>query len=288
MTVGVAARTSLVEGEYTLAAVDFEALAAILRHEAGIALGPGKAVLLYSRLTKRLRALSLSDFAQYRALLESSHGREERGRMVAALTTNFTRFFREPHHFDHLRVGALPHLLQAAQRGRRVRIWSAGCSTGQEPYSIALTVLQLAPNAPRLDVRVIATDIDPDALAQAAIGSYGMECLEHVPANLRSRWFDPAANGAFVLNDAVRRLVLFRPLNLVGSWPVRGPFDIIMCRNVAIYFDAATQEAMWQRFPPYLASQGLLYIGRSEKLSGPAAARFDMVGTTIYQRRGVP
>ncbi len=288
MTPGVAAETSLVEGDYTLAAADFEALAAILRNEAGIALGPGKAVLLYSRLAKRLRALNLSDFSQYRGLLESSHGCEERGRMVAALTTNFTRFFREPHHFDHLRANVLPRLLQAAQSGRRVRIWSAGCSTGQEPYSIALTILQLAPNAARLDVRVIATDIDPDALAQAATGGYGVECLDHIPVALRARWFDPAADSTFTLNETVRRLVVFRPLNLVGNWSVRGPFDIIMCRNVAIYFDAATQAAMWRRFPPYLASQGLLYIGRSEQLSGPATARFDVVGITTYQRRGTP
>lgn len=288
MAVGVAAEASLVEGDYTLAAADFEALAAMLRNEAGIALGPGKAGLLYLRLAKRLRALNLSDFSQYRDLLESAHGGEERSRMVAALTTNFTRFFREPHHFDHLRATVLPRLLQAAQSGRRVRIWSAGCSTGQEPYSIALTILQLAPNAARLDVRVIATDIDPDALARAAAGGYGVECLNHIPGAMRARWFDPAADGTFTLNETVRRLVVFRPLNLIGNWPVRGPFDIIMCRNVAIYFDAATQAAMWQRFPPYLANQGLLYIGRSEQLSGPAMARFDVVGITTYQRRSAP
>ena len=288
MMLGLVAKASLVEGDYVLAAADFEALAAMLRREAGISLGPGKAVLLYSRLAKRLRALGMTDFAQYRKLLESPHGGEERGRMIAALTTNFTRFFREPHHFDHLRTEVLPRLLHAAQRGRRLRIWSAACSTGQEPYSVALTILQLVPDAVRLDVRVIATDIDPDVLAQAAAGGYGADCLAHVPVPLRERWFSPAADGLSFVSEAVRRLVVFRPLNLVAAWPVRGPFDVIMCRNVAIYFDAPTQAAMWQRFPPLLTADGTLYIGRSERLSGAAAAKFDTIGATTYRRRAAP
>ncbi len=285
MTVGTTSRASLVDGDYVLAAADFEAIAAMLRQDAGISLGAGKAVLLYSRLAKRLRALGLSDFAQYRTLLESAHGGEERGRMTAALTTNFTRFFREPHHFEHLRTEILPRLLHAAQRGRRVRIWSAGCSSGQEPYSIALTLLRSAPDAARLDIRVVATDVDPDVLAQAAAGGYSAECLDQVPDALRQRWFCPPVEGVSFVSDALRRLVVFRPLNLVGAWTVRGPFDVIMCRNVAIYFDAATQTAMWQRFTPLMPAGGILYIGRSERLAGPAAASFETIGTTTYRRR---
>ena len=167
---------SIVEGEFLLTADDFARLAEMLLADAGIALAQSKATLLYSRLAKRLRALGLRDFKQYCDLLNDPAEREERGRMLAALTTNVTRFFREPHHFDHLRKEVLPPLLAAAQRGGRVRIWSAACSSGQEPYSVALTILGLLPEAGRYDVKVLATDIDPNMIATERRGSIATIC----------------------------------------------------------------------------------------------------------------
>src|SRR5262245_34097413 len=146
----------LVEGEYLFTAADFKTVAAMLHADAGIHLPPAKATLVYSRLAKRVRALRLSDFAAYCELVGGPEGQEERRNMLAALTTNVTRFFREPHHFDLLRRQVLEPLAASARAGARVRLWSAGCSTGQEPYSMAMTLLSVLPDAPRLDVRILA------------------------------------------------------------------------------------------------------------------------------------
>ncbi|MGI4946945.1 MAG: CheR family methyltransferase [Janthinobacterium lividum] len=270
-------------GEFTLTERDFRAIADMLRQDAGITLPDGKTTLVYSRLAKRLRALGLSGFSDYVALLQGADGAEERQNMMRALTTNVTRFFREPHHFEHLRTTVLPPLLAAAKAGGRVRLWSAACSNGQESYSLALTILDLLPNAADLDVRVLASDIDTDMVAAGRAGQYDAETLTPVPAPLRSRWFRPVADGLEV-GPELRRLVQFRELNLIGAWPMRSGFDAIMCRNVAIYFDADTQALVWSRFAPLLAPGAHLYIGHSERLSGPAAAGFVPAGTTIYRR----
>jgi chemotaxis protein methyltransferase CheR len=285
-TVRTARHAAIVDGEFLLTAADFTALAGMLHADTGITLHEGKATLLYSRLAKRLRALGMTEFAQYRDLVAGPSGAEERGSMVRALTTNVTRFFREPHHFDHLRDVVLPPLLQAAQRGGKLRIWSAACSSGQEPYSLALTVLRLLPDAPRLDIKILATDIDATVLATAREGCYGAEAMAAVPADLRTRWFNRVADG-LQANEAVRSLISFRELNLIGTWPIRMAFDAIMCRNVVIYFEETTQADIWQRFTPLLKPGGHLYIGHSERLSGPAAADFTTAGVTTYQRRGV-
>lgn len=270
-------------GEFTLTERDFRAIADMLRQDAGITLPDGKTTLVYSRLAKRLRALGLPGFSDYVALLQGADGAEERQNMMRALTTNVTRFFREPHHFEHLRTTVLPPLLAAAKAGGRVRLWSAACSNGQEPYSLGLTILDLLPNAADLDVRILATDIDSDMVAAGRAAHYDAETLAPVPAPLRSRWFRPAAGG-LEAGPELRRLVQFRELNLIGTWPMRGGFDAIMCRNVAIYFDADTQALVWSRFAPLLAPGAHLYIGHSERLSGPAAAGFVPAGTTIYRK----
>jgi chemotaxis protein methyltransferase CheR len=277
-------QAAIVEGEFLLTAEDFAQLAGMLLADAGIALAESKATLLYSRLAKRLRALGLVDFKQYCALLSDPAEKEERGRMLAALTTNVTRFFREPHHFDHLRTTVLPPLLAAAQKGGRVRIWSAACSSGQEPYSIALTILGLLPDAGRYDVKVLATDIDPNMVATGKAGEYSDDLLSPVPAAMRQRWFRPCPGG-MQAGAELRQLVGFRELNLIGNWPMRGPFDAILCRNVVIYFAEDTQARIWSRFLPLLSPTGFLYIGHSERLSGPAAASFETIGITTYRRK---
>lgn len=281
-------RETLVDGEFPFTQADFRHIASALHSHAGIALHEGKAALVYSRLAKRLRALGLKNFGEYVDLLESPEGKEERQAMTAALTTNVTRFYREPHHFDHLRDVVMPKLAAHARAGGRVRLWSAACSNGQEPYSMALTVLEKLPEALDLDVRILATDIDPNMVAEGRIGIYNDDLLAPVPAALRRR-FTPVADrpGYSQADEALRRLVVFKELNLIGNWPMKGTFDVIFCRNVVIYFDDATQERIWSRFAPILKPGGALYIGHSERVSGPSAGAFKTCGLTTYLRADV-
>lgn len=281
-----AGATSLVEGEFALTAEDFRRIAHTLHAHAGIALGEGKAALVYSRLAKRLRALGLRSFREYCALIDGVDGIDERQLMTAALTTNVTRFYREPHHFDHLRDQVMPRLAERARAGGRVRLWSAACSNGQEPYSMALTVLSVLPEAADLDVRILATDIDPNMVAEGAAGEYSEEALEPAPATLWRRHFDRvqgAGRDRWKAGAALRRLVSFKELNLIGDWPMKGRFDVIFCRNVVIYFDDATQERVWKRFTPLMNPGGILYIGHSERVSGPATSQLQTSGLTTYR-----
>lgn len=279
------ATANLVDGEFAFTEADFRRIAALVHGEAGIHLPDAKATLVYSRLAKRLRALGMTSFRDYCALIAGSEGVDERQRMIAALTTNVTRFFREPHHFDHLRDNVLPPLLDAARRGGRVRIWSAACSSGQEPFSIAMTILAAAPEASNWDVRILATDIDPNMIRQGRSGVYAAHLLDDVPDAFRKRWTNPAPDGV-ALAEPLRRMVTFNELNLIGEWPMRGRFDAIFCRNVAIYFEDDTQARLWSRFAPLLTPTGALYIGHSERVQGPAADLFRPDGVTTYRRTG--
>jgi chemotaxis protein methyltransferase CheR len=278
-------------GELPLTYEDFRKIAAMIHADAGIYLSESKIALVHSRLAKRLRALGLESFRDYSALVATKEGVDERQKMLAALTTNVTKFFREPHHFDHLERKVLPPLLEAARRGARVRLWSAACSNGQEPYSIALSLLKLMPGVANLDVKILATDIDPNMIAEGMRGIYTDSVLAAVPAQLRARWFVPVhgmqgePGRSFRADDALRELVAFRELNLMGRWPMKGPFQAILCRNVAIYFEEATQKTLWSRFVPLLAPGGILYLGHSERVTGAAAAQFDSDGITTYRLR---
>ncbi|MFN3535875.1 MAG: CheR family methyltransferase [Brevundimonas sp.] len=277
---------SLVQGEFAFTAEDFRHIAQVLHSHAGIALTEAKAALVYSRLAKRLRTLGLRSFRDYCALIDGADGVDERQAMFAALTTNVTRFYREPHHFDHLRDKVMPTLAERARQGGRVRLWSAACSNGQEPYSMALTVLAALPEAAKLDVRILATDIDPNMVAEGRRGLYSAEALEPVPDTLRNRWFKRESGGdrmLYAVAPELRRLVSFNPLNLIGDWPMKGKFDVIFCRNVVIYFDDQTQETVWSRFLPMMQPGGTLYIGHSERVSGPATARLRTSGLTTYE-----
>jgi chemotaxis protein methyltransferase CheR len=272
--------------EFELTARDFENIAGIMKAEAGISLHDNKANLVYSRLAKRLRILQIKSFGDYCALVVSPAGRDERGEMIAALTTNVTRFFREPHHFEHLKTSILPPLIAQAKKGGRIRIWSAACSSGQEPYSIALTILSLLPEAGRHDIKILATDIDPNMIAAGKAASYEPGAIAGVPAALCQRWFAPAkdAPGALRAGEDLRGLVTFKKLNLIGDWPMKGLFDAIFCRNVVIYFENDTQSKIWSRMVPLLSADGALYIGHSERVSGPAERDLTSDGITTYRR----
>ena len=275
------------EAEFPFTNEDFGRIAVLLRQESGIHLRESKTALVYSRLTKRLRALRIDSFHEYCNLLAGSS--DERVNMLAALTTNVTRFFREPHHFEHLKSDVLPALLEAARQGVAVRLWSAGCSSGQEPYSIALTILSLMPEAASHDIRILATDIDPLMVAKGRRAVYGPTEFRDVPVETRRRWFEAApgeGRGHLRANGDLRALVAFRALNLNGNWPMRGMFHVIFCRNVVIYFDEQTQSQLWSRILPRLSLGGCLYIGHSERVSGPALDAFDNIDITTYRLRG--
>jgi chemotaxis protein methyltransferase CheR len=279
-------RTQLVDGEFHFTADDFRTIAATLHSAAGIALPESKATLVYSRLAKRLRALGLESFREYCALVTDAAGVDERQQMIVALTTNVTRFFREPHHFDHLKEKVLPPLLAGAKRGGSVRIWSAACSNGQEPYSIALTILSLMPDAPEYDIKVLATDIDTQMLAEARAGVYSSQIVAAVPGELRARWFERDGDN-FRVAEPLRRLTTFNELNLIGDWPMRRQFQAIFCRNVVIYFEEETQAKVFNRFLPLMSPDARLYIGHSERVCGDAAARLETDGVTTYRLRSV-
>lgn len=269
-------------GEFELTNEDFRRIAAILHADSGIALPETKSTLVYSRLAKRLRALGMASFRDYCAFIVTSEGADERMTMLAALTTNVTHFFREPHHFDHMRQTLLPSLLEGAKRGGRVRIWSAGCSNGHEPYSIALTILSMMPDAARHDIKILASDIDPNVVAFGRRGSYDETAIEPVSADLRRRWFAREGD-RWAASEDLKALVSFRELNLIGDWPMKGAFDAIFCRNVTIYFDEPTRQRVWHRFTGKLAPRGFVYIGHSERMTGPASEKMQLVGHTTYQ-----
>lgn len=275
---------NMVDGEFAFTEADFRRISAMVHGDAGIHLPDAKATLVYSRLAKRLRALGLSTFKDYCALVSAAEGVDERQKMLAALTTNVTRFFREPHHFEHLRDQVMPILAERARRGERVRLWSAACSNGQEPYSMAMTVLAVLPEANDLDVRILATDIDPNMVAEGRGGTYAAHLLDGVPDNYRKRWTSNVAGGEVKMSDDLRALVTFNELNLIGDWPMKGGFDAIFCRNVAIYFEDDTQARLWSRFAPLNKVGGTLYIGHSERIQGSAVSLYKPDGVTTYSR----
>lgn len=274
-------------GEMEFTERDFRFISDFMRETAGIELPDSKFSLVYSRLTKRLRALKMTRFKDYCAYITSDPDCPERMELLNALTTNVTNFFREPHHFDDLRQNVLPDLATRAKRGERVRLWSAACSTGQEPYSMALCVLNAIPDAASLDVKILATDIDKTVIATAQRGQYAGALLQNVPDGMRRKFITPAADAEdeYLIDPGVKALVTFREMNLIRDWPVRGPFDVIFCRNVVIYFADATEQAVWSKFAKVLSPGGRLYIGHSERVAGPATSAFESVGVTAYRRK---
>jgi chemotaxis protein methyltransferase CheR len=250
---------------------EFEILRRLIHAETGISLAPSKRVLLESRLARRLRALELDSFTAYCDLL-STRLDDELVPLINCVTTNKTEFFREAHHFEFLRTHVLPAAAARAERAgrRRLRIWSAGCSTGEEPYSLALTLLEWLEDHPGWDVRILASDIDTNVLDTAARGQYPVERLDEVPSLWRRRWFREMESrpGWVEADEALRALITFRRINLnEDSWAIRTTFDVILCRNVIIYFNRATQTGLLGRFARLLEPDGHLIIGHSESLA---------------------
>ena len=265
--------------EQKMSLAEFERVSAMVFKLAGIVLKEHKQQMVNARLTRRIRALSLSSFAEYIDLLEGPKAGEELESFINAVTTNLTSFFREDHHFEHLSSKVLRPLADAG--ANRIRIWSAGCSTGEEPYSIAMTVLGAPTAGMNWDLKILATDLDTNVLNHAKAGVYNADRGEAIPAEYGS--FTKKTADGFEMSEKARNLITFRQLNLLEKWPVSGPFDAIFCRNVMIYFDAETKADLVTRFASLLAPHGTLYIGHSEALLGthPLLVRD---GQTTYKR----
>lgn len=273
------------EVEFPLSERDFSRIRERVYEVAGISLSDAKRTLVVARLSKVVRALRLNSFDSYLDYLERHGTADDSQEFVNALTTNLTRFWREDHHFAHLveYVGDLMKA-RASQSSKRLRIWSAGCSTGQEPYTIALTLLSALPELKRWDFKILATDIDTAVIAKAASATYPDSELNGLSPE-RTRLFEKLSDGRIRVPAAVASLVSFKQLNLMSTpWPMKGPFDAVFCRNVAIYFDKPTQAQVFGRLGAILAPGGFLYIGHSENL-GAGGAGFRLVGKTIYQSR---
>ena len=269
--------------QFALTERNFRAIAERVHAATGIVLGESKHELVYGRLARRLRALGYTSFSEYLDHLDGPDGVAEQAALVNAITTNLTGFFREPHHFHALLNEVLPPLVRAPPPGRRLRIWSAGCSSGEEPYSIAMTVQQAVGDLARWDARILATDIDTNMIATASAGRYDADKAAPVPPALRQRFVAPVGAELVEMAEALKALIWFKPLNLLEPWPMRGPFDAVFCRNVVIYFDRPTQRILFNRFADLLRPDGWLFIGHSESLIG-ICDRFHHVGRTIYRK----
>jgi len=270
--------------EFELTDSEFDRLRELVREYTGISLSDAKRELVYSRLARRLRELKLKSFAEYCALVEG-RPTEEMQELINAITTNLTAFFRENHHFEQLAAEILPQLERERAGTRRVRLWSAGCSTGEEPYSMAIVIREALAHLPGWDIKILATDIDSKVVAVATEGVYGAERLRNVTAERARRWLPPIAGRPdhCAASDELKALITFKQLNLFAAWPMKGPFDVIFCRNVVIYFDRDTQRALFDRMADQQEPGGWLFIGHSENLFN-VTRRYRLVGHTVYRK----
>lgn len=286
MTASTATNQTREARQYRFTDRDFRALTRLVHDRTGIALSEQKRDLVYGRLSKRLRQLQMESFSDYCQLLED--GDAEFENFVNAITTNHTKFFREAHHFVHLKTVVIPELQSAAKASgnRKFRMWSAACSSGEEPYSLAMTIMAYLTSYQDYDVRILATDLDSNVLTKAREAKYSREQFDHLPPKLVDRLPRSAisvSSDGMTLTDAVRRLIAFKQLNFMSSWPMKDRFDAIMCRNVMIYFDEETKRTLVQRFDKQLKVGGFLYTGHAESLLG-LLDNYKMVGRTVYRK----
>ncbi|TAL29783.1 MAG: chemotaxis protein CheR [Spirochaetes bacterium] len=266
---------------------DFAKFRDIIYEESRIKLSEMKKALVQARLMMRLRELRLSDYGEYYDYLQENYDAEIVN-LINCITTNKTDFFRESKHFDFLREVVFPQFRASGKK--KMRIWSAGCSTGEEPYTIAICVLDFFGGVPQEDIKILATDIDTAVLGVAEKGVYKESILETVERETARRYFlrgTGVNEGKYRVRDEVKSLVRFRKLNLLEEhYPMSGPFDAIFCRNVIIYFDKDTQRTLFDRFHRYVADDGYLFVGHSETLAG-VTDKFTFIKSTIYRKTQV-
>jgi chemotaxis protein methyltransferase CheR len=267
---------------------EFQQISQMVYDHCGINLHEGKRELVRARMATRLRSGGFRSVGDYLEHVLADKTGSEFTTLIDTVSTNLTSFFRESRHFDYLNDKFLPALIESRQRDghRRLRVWSAGCSSGEEPYTLAITLLEaVGASASSWDIKILATDISTKVLKVAEAAAYSDERVRTVPAPLRSKYFAPdrKSPGLSRVADHARRLISFRHLNLMADWPFTGPFDFIFCRNVMIYFDKPTQEKLVNRYCDCLAKGGLLFTGHSESLTG-INHKFRYVEPTIYQK----
>jgi len=265
---------------------DFEAIRNFLYQETGIALGEAKRDMVTSRLARRLRHFGLNSLGEYLKRVIAGEPKDEKQHFINCLTTNKTDFFREPHHFDYLRDTLIPRF--HAEGKQKIRIWSAGCSTGEEPYTLAMMLREHCPPKQGWDVRILASDIDTGVLATAKAGIYEADRATDIPGDLLHRWFLRGTGlqaGKIAARPELRDMITFRQINLIhGPWPIQAKFDAIFCRNVVIYFDRPTQAKLLTRFASHLHDDGYLFMGHSENIHWMSET-FTPLGGTIYRLR---
>lgn len=273
--------------EFPMTDRDFAFIRTLAKKHTGIELGDHKKEMIYSRIVRRIRSLRLDSFASYCTYLES-HLDNELTDFINAITTNLTSFFREPHHFDFLRDTVLPEIKKHHQTDKRLRIWSAGCSTGEEPYSIAMTLHDTMKNTSGWNAKILATDLDSNVVAHGRAGIYSAERFRNVDPKVINKHFyrvndESVSEGSLMASDTLKQYITFNRLNLLGDWPMKGRFDVIFCRNVVIYFSKDTQRVLFDRYAEILNPNGYLFIGHSESLHG-VSRRFESLGRTIYRK----
>jgi len=271
--------------EFKFTDKDFKFIKNLVSTKTGIVLSDAKRSMVYSRLARRLRALSIVNFSSYCDFLKTEN-EDELVNFVNAITTNLTSFFREKHHFDYIANTLIPYWLKTRNDERRIRIWSAGCSTGEEPYSIAITLLKHFPRIDDWDIKILATDLDTNVVATAKAGVYSEERIEGLPQSMARDWFKKGKDnfaGKVKVSPVLQEMITFNQLNLLHEWPFRGGFDLIFCRNVVIYFNKDTQRVLADRYADILKDDGTLFLGHSETLF-KVSDRFSLIGNTIYNK----
>lgn len=267
---------------------EFKLISDLVYKYCGINLHEGKKELVRSRLAKRLRLLNIPSFRDYIEYALKDESQKEFTSLIDCLSTNLTSFFREKQHFDYLVSNFYPAIerKKTAKQQKRIRVWSAGCSSGEEPYTIALTLLEYFKNDPSWDIKILASDISTKVLGKAREGIYDEQRVAPVSTELKSRYLNKIRQGRshlYEVGPELRKMVLFGRINLMEQWPINGPVDFIFCRNVMIYFDKPTQQSLVNRYWEILDSGGLLFTGHSESLTG-INHKFKYVQPTIYAK----
>lgn len=280
------AKVNFDKREFPMTDRDFAFIRQLAKKHSGIELGDHKKEMIYSRIVRRIRNLRLQSFRAYCEYLEN-HLDAELTNFVNAITTNLTSFFRESHHFDFLRDTVLPDIMLKQQRNRRLRIWSAGCSTGEEPYSLAITLHEALKGKTGWNAKILATDLDTNVVAHGRKGVYGLDRFRGLDKKIINKYFTPYADdtvpSGLMAGEDIKQYITFNRLNLLGEWPMKGKFDVIFCRNVVIYFSKDTQKVLFDRYADILQPNGYLFIGHSESLHG-VTKRFESLGRTIYRK----
>ncbi len=266
----------------SLSTRDFKFIQQLIYDETGIVVADHKKEMIQRRLSRRMRDLNIDAVSDYCNILRSD-AKDEMVSFTNAVTTNLTSFFRENHHFDYLKEEFFPGFIKEGKQ--RLRIWSSASSTGEEPYSLSITLLEsMGDRLRQLDAKILATDLDTDVIKTAKAGIYSYDRIKDLSSSLKKTWFDDIGSGKYSVKPELKKPLTFNKLNLLGPWPMKGKFDVIFCRNVLIYFDKPTQEKVVERFYDVLEPNGVLMLGHSESVL-KGSDDFEQLGKTVYRKK---